>query len=406
MANVGVGSSSSPLPGKVVSRQGSAAAQAARDEALERKEHYTMRLVNNTSLFLRDGSRVRALVGEEASVREPKRLYHVANCHVSEPLRGRVIPVYARLGAVTFGELGWLLQQWQPFETWFAGLLRRGGIETEQRSSALTVREEAAGGGGECDANGEVALAKGGLAVDFLIINSVSAFGSLTDPAKPPTEGMAHLEVQCVAVMPGNSASRAFFPPGLVFLRNPFVGVLVIIEADHVLYGALVGQYRLCSGYPDDAIGGTGQLTYELPAGQVGCEQDFRCVAMRELLEETGLEVKIDDSNLLTKHHMLEPSIGGTAEKGALYYAYMQTTTAKLQPMLKKTHVSGPNERTLLKLVPLGRMTQYSGDAKLLAALALLNEVRPDLMRAALLQRSDMTLSAKFWAWFGFGGPV
>lgn len=79
---------------------------------------------------------------------------------------------------------------------------------------------------------------------------------------------------------------------GFVQYRNPLPGVVVVIENEgHVLLGKRAGSF------------GTGK--WGLPQGYIEFEEDFLTAAIREVKEETGLDVQIRSilnivSNFLT----------------------------------------------------------------------------------------------------------
>jgi len=67
---------------------------------------------------------------------------------------------------------------------------------------------------------------------------------------------------------------------GFVQFQNPIPGVVVVIEMDgHVLLGKRAGSY------------GKGQ--WGLPQGYIEFDEDFLTAAIREVKEETGLDVEI-----------------------------------------------------------------------------------------------------------------
>jgi ADP-ribose pyrophosphatase YjhB (NUDIX family) len=79
---------------------------------------------------------------------------------------------------------------------------------------------------------------------------------------------------------------------GFVQFRNPFPGVVVLIEKEEAV---LLGRRR----------GGFGAGTWGLPQGYIESDEDFLTAAIREVKEETGLDVEIRSiinvvSNLLS----------------------------------------------------------------------------------------------------------
>jgi 8-oxo-dGTP diphosphatase len=79
---------------------------------------------------------------------------------------------------------------------------------------------------------------------------------------------------------------------GFVHFRNPLPGVVVLIEKDKQV---LLGKSQ----------GGFGKGMWGLPQGYIEFNEDFLCAAVREVKEETGLDVEIRSiinivSNLLS----------------------------------------------------------------------------------------------------------
>ena len=79
---------------------------------------------------------------------------------------------------------------------------------------------------------------------------------------------------------------------GFVHYRNPDPGVVIVVEKDGCV---LLGRRR----------GGFGKGKWGLPQGYIEFEEDFLTAAIREVREETGLEVEIRSilnvvSNLLS----------------------------------------------------------------------------------------------------------
>lgn len=82
---------------------------------------------------------------------------------------------------------------------------------------------------------------------------------------------------------------------GYVQFRNPVPGVVVLIEKDeHVLLGKRKG--------------GFGKGKWGLPQGYIEFEEDFLTAAIREVKEETGLEIEIR-SILNVVSNLLSPSL-------------------------------------------------------------------------------------------------
>jgi 8-oxo-dGTP diphosphatase len=86
---------------------------------------------------------------------------------------------------------------------------------------------------------------------------------------------------------------------GFVQFRNPVPGVVVVIEKE--------GQVLL-----GNRVGGFGAGKWGLPQGYIEFEEDFLTAALREVKEETGLEVEIR-SILNVVSNMLSPSLHSLA---------------------------------------------------------------------------------------------
>ncbi len=99
--------------------------------------------------------------------------------------------------------------------------------------------------------------------------------------------------------------------PPICFLKGVVVCVLVCLidEASGEKYNLLVKQRRIC----------TGGYTYEQVAGMVDLDDDKHEVAVREVAEETGLEVRPEQVILLNEEPLF-PSTGTSDEAVYLYY--------------------------------------------------------------------------------------
>lgn len=82
---------------------------------------------------------------------------------------------------------------------------------------------------------------------------------------------------------------------GFVQYRNPLPGVVILIEKDG---NVLLGKRR----------GGHGTGKWGLPQGYVEFEEDFLSAAIREVKEETGLDVEIQSILNVVSNH-LAPSL-------------------------------------------------------------------------------------------------
>uniref|UniRef100_A0A2P2KFY0 Nudix hydrolase 14ic n=2 Tax=Rhizophora mucronata TaxID=61149 RepID=A0A2P2KFY0_RHIMU len=87
--------------------------------------------------------------------------------------------------------------------------------------------------------------------------------------------------------------------PGIVFARGPAVAVLILLDSDGETYAVLTEQARVP----------TGRVELELPAGMLDDDKgDFVGTAVREVEEETGIHLKVEDMVDLTS--FLDPSTG------------------------------------------------------------------------------------------------
>ncbi|CAN0841667.1 Nudix hydrolase 14, chloroplastic [Linum grandiflorum] len=87
--------------------------------------------------------------------------------------------------------------------------------------------------------------------------------------------------------------------PGIVFARGPAVTVLILLDCEDKTYAVLTEQVRVP----------TGKLVLELPAGMLDDDKgDFVGTAVREVEEETGIQLKLEDMVDLTA--FLNPSTG------------------------------------------------------------------------------------------------
>lgn len=106
--------------------------------------------------------------------------------------------------------------------------------------------------------------------------------------------------------------------PPICFLKGLVVCVLVCLidEATGERYNLLVKQRRIA----------TGGFIYEQVAGMVDGDDDPHAVAVREVAEETGLEVRPEQVILLNEKP-LYPSTGTSDE--ALFYYYCELTMSR-----------------------------------------------------------------------------
>ncbi|XP_066376228.1 nudix hydrolase 14, chloroplastic-like [Miscanthus floridulus] len=157
--------------------------------------------------------------------------------------------------------------------------------------------------------------------------------------------------------------------PGIVFARGPAVAVLIILESKGETYAVLTEQVRVP----------VGKFLLELPAGMLDDEKgDFVGTAVREVEEETGIKLNIEDMVDLTA--LLDPATGGRMlpspggcdeEIGLFLYrgCVDEETIRSLQG--KETGLRDHGELIKLRVVPYNQLWRSTGDAKALSAIAL-----------------------------------
>lgn len=160
--------------------------------------------------------------------------------------------------------------------------------------------------------------------------------------------------------------------PGVVVLRGPTVGMLVVLEciedANHK-YVVLVQQPRVAAAQISSV---------ELPAGMLD-DGTFTGIAAKELEEECGLSIKESDLEDLTacENHtegiLLSPGLLDESIKLYLYTKQMKKSDI-LELNGKLTGSAAENENITLKLVQLDQAGYVARDAKLLSALFLYQE--------------------------------
>ncbi|KIW11886.1 hypothetical protein PV08_09159 [Exophiala spinifera] len=188
--------------------------------------------------------------------------------------------------------------------------------------------------------------------------------------------------------------------PGIVFLRGGSVAVLIILrpeseDENDERYVVLTQQPRIPAG----------SLTFcEIPAGMIDDAGTFKGAAAKELLEETGLIVSVNELTDMTmlalkdakgsESHLqkaMYPSPGGCDEYIALFLWEKTMPCSELNELRDK--LSGNDtEKITLKLVKYEELWREGArDAKTLAALALYE----GLTRAGVLGDKGPTSSAR-----------
>ncbi|XLR50769.1 hypothetical protein HN51_001479 [Arachis hypogaea] len=158
--------------------------------------------------------------------------------------------------------------------------------------------------------------------------------------------------------------------PGIVFARGPAVTVLILLESDGETYAVLTEQARVP----------TGRIILELPAGMLDDDKgDFVGTAVREVEEETGIKLKLEDMVDLTAFLdsstgcRFFPSPGGCDEEISIFL-YRGRVDKEIITQLhgKETGLRDHGELIKVRVVPYKKLWRTTADAKALAAVALL----------------------------------
>lgn len=150
--------------------------------------------------------------------------------------------------------------------------------------------------------------------------------------------------------------------PGIVFLRGPAVGILIIFQTKEHDYVALIESVRSAIGiasYP------------ELPAGMIDNENNVLRVALRETEEETGVIPNAGEMIDMTKTFFKEkwdgiyPSPGACDELIKLFLYRQKSSEAEVKKMQsRKTGVAIENEHLKLRIVRLEELCRITPDVK------------------------------------------
>nr|XP_025628215.1 nudix hydrolase 14, chloroplastic isoform X4 [Arachis hypogaea] len=161
--------------------------------------------------------------------------------------------------------------------------------------------------------------------------------------------------------------------PGIVFARGPAVTVLILLESDGETYAVLTEQARVP----------TGRIILELPAGMLDDDKgDFVGTAVREVEEETGIKLKLEDMVDLTAFLdsstgcRFFPSPGGCDEEISIFL-YRGRVDKEIITQLhgKETGLRDHGELIKVRVVPYKKLWRTTADAKALAAVALFEMV-------------------------------
>lgn len=157
--------------------------------------------------------------------------------------------------------------------------------------------------------------------------------------------------------------------PGIVFARGPAVAVLILLDSEGETYAILTEQVRVP----------TGRVILELPAGMLDDDNgDFVGTAVREVEEETGIQLKLEDMIDLTAFLYPStgckffPSAGGCDEEISLFlYRGRVDKEIIMQLQGKETGLRDHGELIKVRVVPYRELWRTTPDAKVLTAIAL-----------------------------------
>ncbi|KAH9625204.1 hypothetical protein KSS87_009394 [Heliosperma pusillum] len=157
--------------------------------------------------------------------------------------------------------------------------------------------------------------------------------------------------------------------PGIVFARGPAVAILILLESEGETYAVLTEQVRVP----------TGRFVLELPAGMLDDDQgDFVGTAVREVEEETGINLKVEDMVELTSFldpstgRKVFPSPGGCDEELSFFLYQGKVAKETIQELRgKKTGLQDHGELIKVHVVPYQQLWRATADAKVLMAIAL-----------------------------------
>lgn len=162
--------------------------------------------------------------------------------------------------------------------------------------------------------------------------------------------------------------------PGIVFLRGGAVAMLVVLRCEGEEYVVLTQQPRLA----------TGNFAFpEIPAGMLDGSGNFSGVAAKEIAEETGITIRVEDLVDMTAMVYDERWKGiylsvGLCDEFLRFFLYRKDVTREeLEDISGRlTGLRSEGEIITLKVVPITYVLFETPDAKTLVAIALYNAVR------------------------------
>ncbi|KAL9242859.1 hypothetical protein vseg_016817 [Gypsophila vaccaria] len=198
-------------------------------------------------------------------------------------------------------------------------------------------------------------LVDGSLSLNQVIIQGVDYFGKRV--------GFLKFKADIVDKETGEKV------PGIVFARGPAVAILILLESDGETYAVLTEQVRVP----------TGRFVLELPAGMLDDDKgDFVGTAVREVEEETGISLKVDDMVELTSFldpstgRKVFPSPGGCDEELSVFLYQGKVPKETIQELQgKETGLRDHGELIKVHVVPYQQLWRKTADAKVLMAIAL-----------------------------------
>ncbi|XP_022969883.1 nudix hydrolase 14, chloroplastic [Cucurbita maxima] len=213
-------------------------------------------------------------------------------------------------------------------------------------------------------------LAQGAMSLKRVLIQGVDMFGSRI--------GFLKFQADIYDKQTGKKV------PGIVFARGPAVAVLILLSCEGETYAVLTEQVRVP----------VGKLMLELPAGMLDDDKgDFVGTAVREVEEEIGIRLKLEDMVDLTG--FLDPSTGcrvfpspGGCDEGIGLFLYRgsasKETIAELQG--KETGLRDHGELIKVHVVPYEKLWRVTADAKALMAIGLYEMAKKEGLLPSLKQ--------------------
>lgn len=156
--------------------------------------------------------------------------------------------------------------------------------------------------------------------------------------------------------------------PGIVFARQNAVAVLIVLKCGARSYALLVSQPRVATGKTD---------FLEIVAGVFESDENFTATAVREIKEETGLEVSPGNLIDLTKlYHGDIPGMfsspGASNERVRLFACEIEVTEEELVTLSgRRAGLAEEGEHIVLRVMELDEMLSSVIDMKSIAAYAL-----------------------------------